>query len=449
VGVEPPHATRLDERFTVRTPAWQARARAACIESGDPACARDHPVVRNFTRWLAKNAEHTQGVQGEDWSPGIAGPHQKADADMAHWSNAQFAAVHNARRNKFDQGDLSWIEARAFNALALGALPADHPLGKDVRSRLAQLAPREPATAGLTPVPAAQSGRPISCAGSTIAFGSDGALSALSFGSEAGRQPWASPTATLFALTYTTYNKMEPWDARVNMTCSEPGCANPEDRVWRPRLTALWHNGSAVNSTGGACRVVAELAFDDEAHRKYGAPLRTLTEYTLGASGLGASVTWWNKSATRLPESLMMGFAPPRRAGYGWAMDVLGEWVRPDEVLGQGGTAQLQRGIWRGARYTSDNGTAAAGLSVDSLDAAMACPIVPSLGSRVLGNATPIGEGNPQVAALTPDLVGGMAFSLQHNLMPISGFAQWYPFGVGNYYQRQDEASLFRFELRV
>ena len=130
-------------------------------------------------------------------------------------------------------------------------------------------------------------------------------------------------------------------------------------------------------------------------------------------------------------------------------MDVLGEWVLPEEVLGVGTTNQLQRGVWRGARYTSANGSAGTGLSVDSLDAGMACPIVPSLGSHVLGNSTPMGEGNPQVAVLTPDLVSGMAFSLQHNLMPISGFAQWYPFGVGSQYQQQDEASLFRFELRA
>lgn len=30
-----------------------------------------------MTRFLAKGVEHTQGVQGEDWSPGIAGLRQK------------------------------------------------------------------------------------------------------------------------------------------------------------------------------------------------------------------------------------------------------------------------------------------------------------------------------------------------------------------------------------
>jgi hypothetical protein len=68
-----------------------ARARDACVaaQACDPAAA----AMRNFSRFLAKNAEHTQGVQNEDWSPGIAGPTQKADADRSHWSNAEFSKV--------------------------------------------------------------------------------------------------------------------------------------------------------------------------------------------------------------------------------------------------------------------------------------------------------------------------------------------------------------------
>lgn len=45
------------------------------------------------------------------------------------------------------------------------------------------------------------------------------------------------------------------------------------------------------------------------------------------------------------------------------------------------------------------------------------------------------------------DQVAGMAWCLYNNLMPISGFAQWYPFGTGDWYQKQDEASTFRFVL--
>ena len=421
-----------------------ARARAACVASGEPLCDPTLPQMRNLTRWLAKFAEHTQGVQNEDWSPGIAGPLQKQLADKSHWSNAQFGLVHNAKRNKFAMGDLSWIEARAFNSLAVGALPAQHPLGRRIRDELAQLVPRKPSMVALHDIP--DPTRPITCADATIAFNMHGSVRELDFGTGAR---WASNSSTLVELTYVTYNKQEPWDTRQNMSCAEPGCANPEDRVWRPRLVAVRSNGTAdVSARDRACHIVVELEFAEEASAKYGAPSRAFATYTIKPSLRSAAValTWFNKSTTRLPESLMLAFRPPRQDGFAWAMDILGSWVRPDEVLGKGGTNQLQRGVWNGVRYTRANGTAHVGLAIDSLDAGMTCPVVPSLG--LLGDSTPIGEGNKQAAILSPDLVEGMAFSLQQNLMPISGFAQWYPFGVGDAYQAQDEAALFRFELR-
>ena len=76
----------------------------------------------------------------------------------------------------------------------------------------------------------------------------------------------------------------------------------------------------------------------------------------------------------------------------------------------------------------------------------MVCPIVESLG--LLGDATPIGEGTGW-ADLSPSNVSGTAVSLVQNLMPISGFAQWYPFGVGDRYNRADQDAAFRFELKI
>ena len=83
--------------------------------------------MKNMTRFLMKNVEHTQGIQGEDWSPGIAGFYQKELADTSHWSNEQFALVHNSKYNKFYMGDFSWIENRKFNDLALNAVK-EHPV---------------------------------------------------------------------------------------------------------------------------------------------------------------------------------------------------------------------------------------------------------------------------------------------------------------------------------
>ena len=155
--------------------------------------------------------------------------------------------------------------------------------------------------------------------------------------------------ANLVALTYTTYNQTESWDARKNLTCSEPGCANPEDRVWEPVATALWTDAGAGSgsegSEGSRCTVVAEIAFDSELHSKYGAPLQAYIRYAIdgNASRISVDLLWFNKTATRLPESLMVDFRPSKDPSpsapntvLGWEYDILGEWVAPTEVASGG-----------------------------------------------------------------------------------------------------------------
>jgi hypothetical protein len=68
-----------------------------------------------------------------------------AELDTTSWSNADFAKVHNARKNIFEFGELSWIEARVFNALAIGAAPP--ALRADIDRRLAARAASEAVSA--------------------------------------------------------------------------------------------------------------------------------------------------------------------------------------------------------------------------------------------------------------------------------------------------------------
>ena len=53
-------------------------------------------------------------------------------------------------------------------------------------------------------------------------------------------------------------------------------------------------------------------------------------------------------------------------------------------------------------------------------------------------------SGHPQ---LDDTMIDGMGFNLHANRFEISGFAQWYPFGVGDQYQQQDETTQFRFVI--
>ena len=64
---------------------------------------------------------------------------------------------------------------------------------------------------------------------------------------------------------------------------------------------------------------------------------------------------------------------------------------------------------------------------VNTLDAAMACPILKpdsALYNRTLDGSTPMGEGLDSTPLSLAEL-DGVAINLYNNLMPISGFAQW------------------------
>ena len=434
------------------------------------------------------------------------------------------------------------------------------------------MAPRRPDLTGLRKIagpqglqtPIRHTTKPTSSSSSSspssyieLAFGKDGSLREFVTGAAAVhagagvetagaeetavRQPavveerWTSgANASLMALTYVTYNTMETWDGKQNLTCEEEGCANPEDRVWVPTLVDVWHNcssglrhslntgsgggvreGGATEATvegdGTTCRVVSHSQFDPSLHAKYGAPLDVFVEYVLDPedASVTASLLWFNKTTTRLPESLMLGFRPnlvngsasfraaggggaslrsaaatttnegevgekdagmaekaagaaateeqenyheqhaqqgDRNRAFSWALDILGQFVLPTEV-GTGCTNQYQRGVWSGMRYSADGGNDPhRGLMIETLDAGLACPILPGFG--MLGDSSPMGEGVADARALRGEDIAGISMSLVQNLMPISGFAQWYPFGTGDTYQKQDEASRFRFVMR-
>jgi len=272
----------------------------------------------------------------------------------------------------------------------------------------------------------------------------------------------------LLQLSYVTYDENHStWDPRPNMTCSEPGCANPKAAVWLPSLKRVWSNSTSgsrnqdrVDDVGAAaksCSIVIELAFEPLLHINYGAPTTAYVELELAPANrsLSAALVWFNKTATRLPESIMASFRPksPSEEQHpnAWELDILGGWTSPYDV-GSGSTNQWQHSIWSGARYTRSDGDAGdvtqRGLMVESLDAPLACPIVDGGSGQpgLLGGSTPVGEGVSQAPHL-PNSVTGMAFNLLNNMMPISGFNQWYPFGTGEFYQKNDTASRFRFRL--
>jgi len=412
------------------------RARASCLESG--ACHMKDPVMRNFTRFAAKIPEHTQGV---DRGGNFGCVYQ----DILHtpcplkgtvFNNEEFARAHTPKKNLFPGADDSWLEARFFNTLAIQAVPAAHPLAQPLQAELAALEPHPPAA----PAPWTGKAAPaVTCRGklhtASLNFSQSGSIQSLSFGAGAGE--WSR----LMDLRYSTF--------------SDNAKGNP-DAIWSPTLLGFWSDANVAGSESAeTCRVTLELGFNSSLHSYYGAPETVLVTYELNPDGksLSATLTWQNKTNTLWPEALTVFSRPMARAGHRWSMDSLGEWVGFTNVT-KGGERYMHA-AWSGIQYSSSEPNTP-GLRISTLDAGMVCPVLnagwdSNLTSETALQQSCFGYGNhranPDLLPLNDATIDGVGINLHNNKMGISGFAMWYPFGVGDRYQKQDETCQFRFVI--
>ena len=312
------------------------RARADCMASG--ACSLRDPVMRNFTRFITKNSEHTQGVQGNGMQPGSQYCVWGEQAGLAcpanaWWKNDAFRANHNVKRNNFPGADDSWLEDRLFSQLAVDAVPAAHALTPFIRRELQALAPRPAAElAPMRPISndaGAAASRTVNCRGTILEFSTSGALDRLTF--RGGDDTWSR----LMDLRYLKYRPLD----RKGVVCNESTCPNPIAGAHAPTLLGfrsasalpthaeLRRGGDSESSHIQSCSVTLELGFDESLHSEYGAPTSFTAEYTVDpvAKRLNVSLTWRNKTATRMQESVSVFHRPFARPGHRWAMDKLGE----------------------------------------------------------------------------------------------------------------------------
>lgn len=405
------------------------RARAACVASG--ACDPRDPVLRNFTRFAAKNAEHTQGIEGAGGQPGsqlciwlaMAGLPCPGDAV---YKNADFHAMHTDTHNIFPGADDSWLESRVFNKLAVEAVPPSHPMAPFLRDELAALRPTS--RTSLPPLsPTLPPNATVTCSrggnSTTMKFApATGSVERLTFGE--GGVGWSR----LMDVRYVTTS-----DGGTGVTCNDTGkCPNPVTGASAPALLGFWSDSNA--GSGETCRVVLELGFNDTLHTTYGAPASVTAEYEIDPSrrSVSATLTWRNKTATRIPEWTSVFFRP-QRAGR-WMMDKLGEWVSPANVAAGG--EQYQHGVWSGVRYTS-GASSNRGLWISTLDAAMACPVLNGMADAALTPESAVeracfkykipGPDGHRQQQLTDAMIDGFGVTLHTNIFGISGFPQWYP----------------------
>lgn len=148
--------------------------------------------------------------------------------------------------------------------------------------------------------------------------------------------------------------------------------ADPEYMVIRPVAQTLW----IKTNQAGSCSFLVESKIPPGLpHMKYGAPDTVWTTVTVNASSVAAqgddsttidlTVTWLNKTTTRMAESSWVSFIPNVRApSTGWQISSLGSQVDPTRVVEHGATHLHAMGPDGAMVYSGADGS----LTIASLD---------------------------------------------------------------------------------
>jgi uncharacterized protein DUF5054 len=338
------------------------RARADYLARG----GQEDEAVKRFSRFLVKLPEHTTGINFTNYA--IPEP---------SWSNQDFQK--NASNCQFQWVQYSWDEQRLFLQWALNILGKDHPLAKDIRARLTAMQPRQPAPPDSALVPGEQWNQPFECGQWSLRFDERGAVVSL-IDKPSGRE-WASPDHPLALLHYETFGT-DAFTAFANRYAYElppadwfsgawgkPGLTAPPAArgSWTPVLSGLWKiDGKA------SCRFLLQTGLDPATYTNFGAPQVLWTELEVPKSGstLRLDLQWFNKTATRLPETIWFQFQPRPAKRTGWRLCKLGQPVDPLAVVVNGN--RHLHGVWEGVSYCGQEDGAS--FFLETLDAALVSP---------------------------------------------------------------------------
>ena len=416
----------------------QARALDRAITAFRAAGGARDAAFLNFTRLATKNCEHTWG---RDVKTNLK--------DNAHWRNAEFAAARLAASptgKQFDLLEESWWEQRAWGFdFALQALPPAHPLRALALKEIADLNQPVPfggtfddaaaiAAAGFAPL--ADPAAPTACGDVSIAFdAATGAINHLADSSGKGAPfSWASAGRLLLDFTYRTYSaadlttfqaqysnltKPPDWFAR---DFGKPNETFSTHSVWHGALRGAWRSANASATTFLLLSAIA----DPVAQLEYGAPAALVTRLVVahaaaaGAPRVAATVWSVNKTATRMPETMFVSFAPDNATATGeWEMQKLGQWQKTVGDVVAGGSQHLHGvSIGSGVRYNSSAGRS---IAIEAVDA----PVV-NLGEP-LGLPVPCEKVDKPWAAVPDVDTFGVSSVLWNNLWG-TNYVQWYPF---------------------
>ena len=382
-------------------------------------------VLKNATRFALKLGEHTDGKDVKTFLK-----------DNTNWKNKDFEkarAVGSKNASQYAALESSWWEQREWGiTVAMNTLKeASHPMFEKLVQEFKELKPKVP----LVNDKERKKTKTFTCNGATIEFNDDGSLSGLVDAEK--KIQWSDATHPLVAVRYRTYSSKDvshffstycqstaDW---VHRDYGKPNMPNDTiGQIWLPTLESLYVvetetaelTESTTNAATKTCVYVSHATFETAATLNYGAVTDVWTNYTVtvnsngGLENIDVTMGLFNKSATRLPESMFVQFHPllsSTAADTQWMAETLGSWSSPNQVL-DGGSKRLF-----GSQKVRTSGLTD-GLTITSRDSAVA--------SFGMLNAYPIPTNK------TADVEDyGVSFVLWDNLWG-TNYVQWWPFVV-------------------
>jgi len=129
----------------------------------------------------------------------------------------------------------------------------------------------------------------------------------------------------------------------------KPGLpAGLQSKVWTPTMDKAFVK-KKTGKNKNQCTIVSHASFDAEALEEYGAVSDVWIQYEVSESSVGITIGLFNKTTTRLPESMFVQWHPfvageqataATTEGVSWAAKSLGAWVDSADIV-DGGSKRL------------------------------------------------------------------------------------------------------------
>jgi len=310
--------------------------RQACVDSGS--CVDSDKRFFDFNRLLLKISEHTDGMDIKTYLH-----------DETNWSDKAFHKLQYTASN-YETVTKSWLEQRDYLTYAVKAL-GDHPFADVLSSAFSELQNLHlPDLTSYEKIPNFVNEK-FKCGRFELSFSATGGLN--HFYDGLNNHSWADPTHLLAQFTYLSYSQNDyekffdeyffcPSCTWAHKDFGKPGCNVSNGCVGSktvPKALELYRKEDSKNYY-----FVVRMSMEEQSYSVFGAPEEVYLQVNVSKEEGNAvqevafEVYLVNKTSSRIPESMWLGFSPLLNSvkGSPWSVQKINTWIDPEDVIVNG-----------------------------------------------------------------------------------------------------------------